>query len=69
MLDCFGDVQVDLAAPPTDPKLVDETQDLEKYTLAKSYFDLKEYLRAARTLERCEGHKAVFLRSYSLFLV
>jgi hypothetical protein len=69
MLDCFDQVQCDLAAAPADPRLIDDVQDIEKYCLAKSYFDLKEYLRAAHALENCEGSKAVFLRCYSRFLV
>eukprot|EP01112_Ceratiomyxa_fruticulosa_P015789 TRINITY_DN4698_c0_g1_i2.p1 TRINITY_DN4698_c0_g1~~TRINITY_DN4698_c0_g1_i2.p1 ORF type:complete len:580 (+),score=95.14 TRINITY_DN4698_c0_g1_i2:51-1742(+) len=39
-----------------------------KYTLAKSYFDLKEYRRAAHVLIASNKPKNVFLRNYALYL-
>ena len=46
-----------------------ETQDLPKYLLGKSYFDCKEYDRAAFVLAGCQSLKSKFLRLYSKFLV
>ena len=46
-----------------------ETQDLPKYLLGKSYFDCKEYDRAAFVLTGCHSLKSKFLRLYSKFLV
>lgn len=42
--------------------------DNDYYVLAKSYFDCKEYRRAAHALRDQTGKKAIFLRGYSLFL-
>ena len=39
------------------------------YCMGKSLFDLREYRRAAHTLEKCTSDEAFFLRYYSLFLV
>eukprot|EP01083_Nonionella_stella_P070814 189682_1 len=36
--------------------------------LAKAYFDMKEFRRAAHCLERCSSPYATFLKCYSLFL-
>lgn len=36
--------------------------------LAKTYFDVREYRRAAHLLATCSSHRAVFLRGYSLYL-
>ncbi|KAF8378341.1 hypothetical protein HHK36_029680 [Tetracentron sinense] len=38
------------------------------YLLAKSYFDCREYRRAAHTLRDQTGKKALFLRFYALYL-
>ncbi|WOL15962.1 hypothetical protein Cni_G24744 [Canna indica] len=40
----------------------------DRYLLAKSYFDCREYRRAAHTLRGQTGKKAVFLRCYALYL-
>ena len=50
-------------------QVVLETQDLPKYLLGKSYFDCKEYDRAAFVLAGCQSFKSKFLRLYSKFLV
>lgn len=42
--------------------------DSDIYLLAKSYFDCREYRRAAHVLRDQTGKKAVFLRCYSLYL-
>ncbi|KAL5722362.1 anaphase-promoting complex component apc8 [Ranunculus cassubicifolius] len=46
----------------------DENFDSDCYLLAKSYFNCKEYRRAAHALRDQTGKKAVFLRCYSLYL-
>jgi hypothetical protein len=46
-----------------------ETRDLPKYLLAKSYFDCKEYDRAAFVLAASQSLKSKFLRLYSKYLV
>jgi anaphase-promoting complex subunit 8 len=46
-----------------------EGHDLPKYLLGKSYFDCKEYNRAAFVLEGCKSLKSKYLRLYSKFLV
>jgi Anaphase promoting complex subunit 8 / Cdc23 len=46
-----------------------ETQDLPKYLLGKSYFDCKEYDRAAYVLDDSQSLKSKFLRLYSKYLV
>ncbi|AET01800.2 putative acetyltransferase A, auxiliary subunit [Medicago truncatula] len=46
----------------------DEFVDGDFYLLAKSYFDCREYRRAAHVLRDQIGRKSVFLRSYALYL-
>uniref|UniRef100_A0A8B9ZS17 Cyclosome subunit 8 n=1 Tax=Anas zonorhyncha TaxID=75864 RepID=A0A8B9ZS17_9AVES len=48
--------------------LQEDARDLDAYTLAKSYFDLKEYDRAAYFLRGCKSQKAYFLYMYSRYL-
>ncbi|XP_065175503.1 cell division cycle protein 23 homolog [Sycon ciliatum] len=43
-------------------------KDWDKYSMAKTYFDLKEFRRAAHFLRQCQSSKARFLRLYSLYL-
>lgn len=43
-------------------------EETEKCLLAKSYFDLREYYRAARVLKGCKGKRGIFLHYYSLYL-
>lgn len=47
----------------------DSAESSDFYLLAKSYFDCKEYRRAAHVLRDQTGKKAVFLRCYALYLV
>jgi len=47
----------------------DELVDGDFYLLAKSYFDCREYKRAAHVLRDQMGRKSVFLRCYALYLV
>lgn len=42
--------------------------DADVYLLAKTYFDCREYRRAAHVLGKQTGRKAVFLRCYALYL-
>ncbi|KAL6894301.1 hypothetical protein ACP4OV_008399 [Aristida adscensionis] len=42
--------------------------DADKYLLAKTYFDGREYRRAAHVLRNQTGRKAVFLRCYALYM-
>lgn len=54
------------------PVVFEEENDLVEgdfYLLAKSYFDCREYRRAAHVLRDQTGKKAVFLRCYALYLV
>ncbi|XDV39145.1 hypothetical protein PO909_008425 [Leuciscus waleckii] len=54
---------------PPPPELTEEdAQDLDAFCLAKSYFDLKEYDRAAYFLRGCRSQKAYFLYMYSRYL-
>ncbi|XP_048850941.1 cell division cycle protein 23 homolog [Brienomyrus brachyistius] len=54
---------------PTPPPLTEEdVQDFDALCLAKSYFDLKEYDRAAYFLRGCCSQKAYFLYMYSCYL-
>ncbi|MED6185362.1 anaphase-promoting complex component apc8 [Stylosanthes scabra] len=46
----------------------DELVDGDFYLLAKSYFDCREYKRAAHVLGDQTGRKSVFLRCYALYL-
>ncbi|KAJ9140376.1 hypothetical protein P3X46_031031 [Hevea brasiliensis] len=46
----------------------DEVVDGDFYLLAKSYFDCREYRRAAHVLQDQTGKKATFLRCYALYL-
>lgn len=43
-------------------------EDYDSYTLAKIYFDMKEFERAASFLENCSSKKADFLCMYSKYL-
>jgi hypothetical protein len=59
-------------ATPTaggDPTMSDDEQDV--FTLAKSYFDLREYRHAAHVLSRqqCAHPKSTFLRIYAMLMV
>lgn len=46
----------------------DEVVNGDFYLLAKSYFDCREYRRAAHVLREQTGKKSVFLRCYALYL-
>jgi anaphase-promoting complex subunit 8 len=55
------------AGPASDDDAFDAGAD--KYLLAKTYFDCREYRRAAHVLRGHVGRKAVFLRCYALYMV
>lgn len=42
--------------------------DYDRYTLAKSYFDLQEYDRAAHFTKSCKSPKAYFIHVYARYL-
>lgn len=46
-----------------------DTIEYDKYLLGKSYFDVKEFDRAAFVLEKCKSARCRFLRIYSKYLV
>lgn len=46
----------------------DFVAELGSFTMAKAYFDLHEYDRAAHALRSCSSQRAVFLRCYSQYL-
>ncbi|KAK9756262.1 hypothetical protein RND81_01G085000 [Saponaria officinalis] len=50
------------------PEEDDDAVDNDFYLLGKTYFDCKEYRRAAHVLRDQTGRKAVFLRCYALYL-
>lgn len=47
----------------------EEDDDDDILSLAKSFFDVREYRRAAHALRGVAGQKAVFLRCYATYLV
>ncbi|KAB1281308.1 Cell division cycle protein 23-like protein [Camelus dromedarius] len=53
---------------PPPPVTEEDAQDMDAYTLAKAYFDVKEYDRAAHFLHGCNSKKAYFLYMYSRYL-
>ena len=55
--------------PKTDYSDEEFIKDFDKYTLGKTFFDLKEFDRAAFFLEGCTSPKAYFLYMYSRYLV
>ncbi|GAB1301550.1 Cell division cycle protein 23 homolog [Apodemus speciosus] len=53
---------------PPPPLTEEDARDVDAYTLAKAYFDVKEYDRAAHFLHGCNSKKAYFLCMYSRYL-
>ncbi|KAL8140764.1 hypothetical protein V2J09_006785 [Rumex salicifolius] len=53
---------------PQVPEDDDDAIESDFYLLAKSYFDCKEYKRAAHVLREQASPKSIFLRFYALFL-
>ncbi|KAL2315127.1 Anaphase-promoting complex subunit Apc8 [Schizosaccharomyces pombe] len=59
--------EFDLDPDMANEKLL-EVEEKNIYLLAKSYFDCKEFERAAYTLQNCKSSKSIFLRLYSKYL-
>ncbi|CAH1791415.1 unnamed protein product [Owenia fusiformis] len=53
---------------PTNDVTQDFLQDYDVFNLAKSYFNLREYDRAAHFAEKCKSNKGYFLYMYSRYL-
>ena len=64
-----ANLPADGALPAAAAPSAEDAAEALTFTLARSYFDLREYGRAAHTLRQCTGHKAIFLRHYSEYLV
>ena len=47
----------------------DDILDEDQFQLARNYFDMKEFDRVVFTLRQARGKRAVFLRTYSAYLV
>ncbi|MCO5549380.1 hypothetical protein L7F22_002851 [Adiantum nelumboides] len=58
-------------AAESESMLVEEEEEEEDdiFLLAKSYFDMREYRRAAHVLNGVPGKKPLFLRCYATYLV
>lgn len=54
------------AAAPAAP--ADDGDATDALLLSRSYFQMREYMRASHVLEETPGHKARFLRLYALYL-
>jgi len=63
------DMLIDLDGELSEEEQAFETADLPRYLLGKSYFECREYERAAFALTGCQSLKCKFLRLYSKFLV
>lgn len=61
------DVTPDLTVPQESDS--DDVAESLTYMMARTYFDLREYGRAAHTLRQCSGRRSVFLRLYAMYLV
>ena len=59
--------RVETGTEPDDDE--DSDQDDDALLLARSYFDTREYRRAAHALQGASGRKATFLRFYAIYLV
>lgn len=62
----LGNVKPSPSRLEEDPQ--DFLEDFDKFTLAKSFFDLREYERAAFFVEDCQSSKAFFLHMYASYL-
>ncbi|XP_072178028.1 uncharacterized protein [Diadema setosum] len=56
------------ATVTAEPDTQDFLEEFDKYTLAKTFFDLREYERAAFFVEDCQSNKAFFLHMYANYL-
>ncbi|KOC68110.1 Cell division cycle protein 23 like protein [Habropoda laboriosa] len=62
------DVKLNTHDITTDLYIADTSEEEDTYILAKTYFDLKEYDRAAYFTEQCKTPKVRFLYLYSRYL-
>ncbi|XP_043288679.1 cell division cycle protein 23 homolog isoform X1 [Venturia canescens] len=62
------DAKLDYLDMSSDASMSDPSGEEDMYMLAKSYFDLREYDRAAYFLEDCKTPKSRFLYLYSRYL-
>lgn len=60
-------IEQPFVAPNSTP-LVEDEKERFQYMLAKSYFDCKEFERAAHVLRECKDGNALFLRLYATFI-
>eukprot|EP00794_Sanderia_malayensis_P005505 gene5505-6190_t len=67
--------ELSCSLPPLDEPIMPEEniddefkKDFYAYSLAKTYFDMREYERAAHHLQGCKSHKAYFLYLYSMYM-
>ncbi|XP_041370912.1 cell division cycle protein 23 homolog [Gigantopelta aegis] len=67
MFSCL-DVEIDVPALLQVSESQDFWCEFDKYCLATSYFDLKEYSRAANVVESCSSRKAYFIHVYARYL-
>lgn len=49
--------------------LTQEIEDFDNFCMAKTYFDLREYDRAAFFTEKCTSPKVSFLHLYAKYMV
>lgn len=54
---------------PTAPHSPAFASEYATYYMGKSLYDLREFRRAAHTLQNCKSDEAFFLKSYCLYLV
>ena len=62
-------VDAPMTGPPVERHDAAFWQDWDKYCMAKNYFDLKEFKRAAHFFEHCKSDEGKFMKLYSLYLV
>lgn len=72
----FRGIELASSLPSVQPLLASEEiqdeefqKDFYAYTLAKTYFDMKEFERAAHVSKNCQSSKGYFIHLYSLYMV
>nr|XP_032806261.1 cell division cycle protein 23 homolog [Petromyzon marinus] len=65
---CLDPLKAEDGFPTPAPFTAEDLADFDVYTVAKAYFDLKEFDRAAHSLKDCRSPKAYFLQMYSRYL-
>ncbi len=73
---CLRAAELSMSLPHLENPILPEEEndeafkkDFYQYSVAKSYFDLKEFDRAAYALQNCKSSKAYFLHLYSQYMV